>query len=914
MLIKRPRSLFLLVAVFALLIIVWPILAGFLTELLWFDQLGYRVVFITSLTTKIMLGAIAAVVAFAALWANYRIARGSGSSIHSVRFIEIDGERIPAPDFANLIERFAWPGLIVLALFFASSGWSAWEDYLLFRHQTPFGSSDPVFGREIAFYVFTLPFLETFNGWLLGLVAVCFLTAIAVYASRWLQSASGGKPKINLETPQRKHLLAIGAIFFLLIAFERYLQIPGLMFSDSGPVAGACYTDLNVRLPIFRVQIATAVLLAVFAAASVFRKGLGLLWTGLALHALGLVAGFVIPGIVQRLTVTPNELVRETPYIEHNIAATRAAFGLDRIEERELSGELALNIRDIQENRATINNVRLWDQGPLLDTFAQIQEIRTYYEFQSVDNDRYVIDGELQQVMLSARELASQSLPNRNWINERLTFTHGYGLTLGPVDKVTPEGLPQLIIQDIPPVSSIESLKITRPEIYFGELTTEHVYVRTRSKEFDYPSGEQNVFTTYEGEGGIGIGSMWRRLLFATRLGDAKLLLSDDLTEESRVLLRRTVRERLQALAPFLIFDADPYLVISEGRLFWLADAYTTTARYPYSQPAAGGINYIRNSVKAVLDAYHGSVSFYIADNADPMQKTFSAIFPGIFKPLADMPTDLRSHIRYPEDIFRLQTGVYSIYHMDDPQVFYNKEDQWSVASVGDMREGGEGQPLDPYYTVLKIPGESDEEFILMLPFTPRRKDNLASWMVARSDGENYGKLAVYRFPKQKLVFGPRQVVARINQDPDISRQLSLWNQRGSQVIFGTLMVIPVKESLLYIYPLYLRAANGKIPELRRVIVVAENRIAMEPTLDASINRLFGAAAMPAETIADTAPTAAQDAGAAPLPAADPSGSLAQQAQQTYERAVRAQRDGDWARYGEEIKRLGQIIEQMNRK
>lgn len=909
--VQRSRILFILAIVVAAALIVWPIVAGFLTELLWFDQLGYRTVFLTSLTTKILLGAVSGGVAFFALWINYRIARGSGVPIQAVKFIEIDGERIPAPNIGHIIERFTLPALALLAFFFASTGWSAWEEYLMFRHQAPFGVNDPVFGREIAFYVFTLPFLELLQGWLFGLIVVSFLVSLALYGSQWLQHASGPRLKVTIDKSQRRHLLVLAALGFLLLTVERYLQIPNLMFSDSGPVAGAGFTDLNVRLPIYRIQIGTALLLAALTIATLFTKRIVLLWAGLSLHALALLAGILIPGIVQRLTVAPNELVKETPYIEYNIAATRKAYDIDNIEEHELSGDLALTPKNIQDNRATINNVRLWDQAPLLDTFAQIQEIRTYYEFHSVDNDRYMINGELQQVMLSARELSSASLPNRNWINERLTFTHGFGLTLGPVDKVTPAGQPQLIIRDIPPVSDVESLKITRPEIYFGELTNEHVYVRTRAKEFDYPAGEQNVYTTYEGEGGIGIGSFWRRMLFATRLGDAKLLLSDDLTDESRVLLRRTVRERLQALSPFLVYDSDPYLVISEGRLFWIADAYTSTSRYPYSQPSAGGINYIRNSVKAVLDAYHGSVSLYIADEADPMLKTFSRIFPGIFKPLGEMSADLRTHLRYPEDIFWRQTMVYSIYHMDDPQIFYNKEDQWSVASVGESSEGREGKPLEPYYTVLKIPGGTEEEFILMLPFTPRLKDNLASWMIARSDGEHYGKLAVYRFPKQKLVYGPRQVVGLINQDPDISRQLSLWNQRGSKAIFGTLMVIPIEESLIYIYPLYLRAENGKIPELRRVIVAANNQIAMEPTLEASLNRLFGNTALPTATPAETSPAGTQTIEQPQMPAI---GTLAEQAQQTYDRALRAQRDGDWAKYGEEIKRLGQLLEQMKPK
>jgi uncharacterized membrane protein (UPF0182 family) len=909
MLFNRPRSLALIVAIIIAMMIIWPLIAGFVTELLWFDQLGYRAILLTSLKTKIFLGAVTGLISFGALLINYRIARRYSPVIQSVRFIKIGDERLPAPNFALAISRFAIPAIALIGLIFVSTGWNAWEKYLLYSHQVPFGVAEPIFNRDISFYIFTLPFLETINGWLIGLIVTALIFALIIYGAGQLNQLSGRQLRFQLDKEQRLHLLILVALFFLAFAGEIYFKIPNLLLSDSGPVIGASYTDLNVRLPIYRLEIVTALILAILAVVSIFRRTYTLLWVGLGLHLIAIVIGVIVPSIVQRLNVTPNELVKETPYIKHNIAATRQAFGLDRIEERELSGAIELTARDIQENRRTINNIRLWDQGPLIDTFKQIQEMRNYYEFKSVDNDRYSINGELQQVMLSPRELGE--VPNPNWINERLTFTHGYGLTLGPVDKVTPEGMPQLIIKDIPPTSTIDSLKITRPEIYFGELTNQPVYLRTNSKEFDYPAGDENVFSVYQGEGGIGLGSYWRRLLFATRLGDMKLILSDDLTSESRVLFRRNIRERLETIAPFLSFDSDPYLVVSEGRLFWIIDAYTTSNHYPYSQPLGDGTNYMRNSVKGVIDAYHGHVRLYIADEKDPLIQTLSRIFPGTFKPLGEMSADLRAHLRYPEDIFKVQSAVYTIYHMDDPQIFYNKEDQWSVASVGDSQEGQEGQPIAPYYTIMKIPGEQAEEFILMLPFTPRLKDNLASWMVARSDGTNYGKLAVYRFPKQKLTYGPRQVIARINADPDISRQLSLWDQRGSKVIKGTLMVIPIKESLLYVYPIYLRADNGKIPELRRIIVVSETRIAMEPTLEASINRLFG----PTSGVTTESPDQAGTPGT-PTPTAPPGSApnnLAEQAKQHFDRALQAQREGDWARYGEEIKQLGQIIEQMNR-
>jgi len=650
-----------------------------------------------------------------------------------------------------------------------------------------------------------------------------------------------------------------------------------------------------------RAQVFAALLVAVLTTVSILRSRNGLLWAGVGLYIAVVLGGWAYPAVVQRFSVGPNELAKETPYIQYNIAATRKAFGLESIEERELRGDSALTRSDISANLRTVNNIRLWDQQPLLDTFAQIQEIRTYYDFQSVDNDRYRINGETQQVMLSARELSASSLPNRNWINERLTFTHGFGLTLGPVNQATAEGLPVLFIKDIPPVSSpASSLRIQRPEIYFGETSSDHVYVKTSAKEFDYPSGEENVFAAYAGDGGVSIGSIWRQLLFATRFADMKLLLSNDLTPESRVLFHRNIQDRLRQVAPFLRFDSDPYMVISEGRLFWIADAYTVSDRYPYSQPVAGGINFIRNSVKAVVDAYHGDVTLYIADKDDPLVQTYARIFPDILHSLDEMPADLRAHLRYPEDIFKIQAAVYSTYHMDQPQVFYNKEDQWNVPSTAGTGSEGQTQVMAPYYTIMKLPEESTEEFILMLPFTPALKDNLAAWMAARADGDNYGRLVVYRFPKQTLVYGPKQIMARINQDPEISRQLTLWNQRGSQVILGNLMVIPIEKSLIYVQALYLRAEAGKIPELRRVIVAAENRIAMEPTLEASIAAIFGSTApqptpQPTETPANTT-TQTESQGLFGL------------ARQHYDSALQAQREGDWARYGEEIRKLGAVL------
>jgi uncharacterized membrane protein (UPF0182 family) len=665
-------------------------------------------------------------------------------------------------------------------------------------------------------------------------------------------------------------------------------------------------------MPAALLLMGAAIVAAGLVAASASGRSTRLLIAGAALYAVALLGGEGYATMLQRFAVTPNEQVRETPYIEYNIAATREAFALDQIEERELPGEGTLTRADLEANRGTLDNVRLWDHQPLLDTFGQIQEIRTYYDFVSVDNDRYTINGKNRQVMLSVRELNPAALPNRTWINERLVFTHGHGLTLGPVNEVTNEGLPVLFVRDLPPVTSAD-IQITEPSIYYGELAGDYVIVRSKAQEFHYPKGEDNVYTTYNGTGGVPIGSLWSKLLFAARFRSYQILLSDDITAESRLMFDRQIRRRVSKIAPFLVFDEDPYPVVNDGRIFWIQDAYTVTDRYPYST-AAGGVNYIRNSVKVVIDAYHGSVAFYASEPNDPIAQTLAKIFPTLFKPLSDMPAGLRSHVRYPEGIFQIQSSVYATYHMTNPAVFYNKEDQWEAPAVD---SSGETRRMEPYYAMMKLPGESEAEFIQMLPFTPRRRDNLASWMVARSDGEHYGKLQVFQFPKQTLVFGPQQVVARINQDQVISPQIALWNQRGSEVIQGTLMVIPIEQSLIYVRPLYLRAQAGRIPELTRVIVAYQNRIVMERTLDEAIARLFGEsdrAARPGTPAASPAP------GAPPGPA-PPAGTaatataewerMAAEASQTYQRALEAQKAGDWAKYGEEIKRLGELLERM---
>jgi uncharacterized membrane protein (UPF0182 family) len=903
----RPLRLTIMI-VAALLFFAGPSLLAYYTDWLWFGEAGYPQVFRGMLTAQTTLFTM--VFALSALWlaANLNVAMRAIGDIRSV-FTTREGVDIVLPGRRQMRSLALGVAIVVAVLIglYASSRWITW---ITWRHGVPFNQADPVLGHDVSFYVFTLPFLQLARGLAQTLVFLAGLACGAVYLISGTIPSSGFPARVRMAPSARRHLSLLAAAFFLLLALGAWLGRAELLTSPSGIIYGASYADVHGRMPAALAVMAAAVIgagLCLYNATS-YRS-----WpipAAVVLYVVATAGGEVYSNLLQRFVVTPNEQARESPFIQHNIAATRRAFALDGIEERELSGDVLLTREDIGENAPTLENVRLWDHQPLLDTFGQIQEIRTYYDFVSVDNDRYQIDGRVRQVMLSARELNSTSLPNRTWVNERLTFTHGYGLTLGPVNQVTGEGLPVLFVRNIPPETDA-GIAIEEPSIYFGELSNDYVIVRTGTREFHYPKGDENVFTQYGGRGGLTLDSLWRKLIFAMRFGAYQILLSDDITAESRILYNRNIGTRVRTLAPFLTFDADPFMVVADGRLFWMYDAYTVSGRYPYSSPAAGGINYIRNAVKVVIDAYHGDTTFYLADSTDPIAATYARVFPDMFKPIAQMPAGIRAHVRYPEDIFALQAGVYATYHMTQSAVFYNREDQWEVPTI---ETGREAQAMQPYYTIMRLPGEREPEFIQMLPFTPRRKDNLAAWLVARSDGDHYGKLRVFQFPKQKVIFGPRQVVARINQDQVIAPQVNLWNQQGSEVIWGTLMVIPVEESLIYVRPLYLRSAGGRIPELTRVIVAHQNQIVMEETLDAGLARLFGGrGAQPAVAMASNREPADESRGvqAAAAQGAAPSAeviSLAAQARAHYDRAIAAQRAGDWATYGEEIKRLGEVL------
>jgi uncharacterized membrane protein (UPF0182 family) len=866
---------------------------SFMVDWRFFREVGFEAVFTKTFTAKLLTGLAFGLTAFLMVFINLLIA---GKRALPPGMANPLWESVPQLQHLDLNRLMNGISLLAALLAFVLAfpiGTQFWEQALLFLNSTPAGLVDPLFGRDISFFLFQYPFLDEMNTMVRGLLVIAALMATAVYLLRGGIVMSGNF--ISADPFMKRHLGVLVSLFLLSLgisfAFDRF----GLLTTEHGILYGASYTDVHVRLTMLAVMAVLTIVAAIVVPLFAARRTLAIPLAALVLLAGVYILGLkVYPSTIQSFQVSPNESVLEQPYIASHIKFTRFGYGLENMELQPFAANKELTFSDIQKNLPTIQNIRLWDEEPLLKTYSQLQQIRTYYHFKDVDNDRYTVNNRYMQIMLSPRELSYADLPNKSWINERLVFTHGFGLAMGPVSGITKEGLPEFTIKDIPPVTSAGPV-VTRPEIYYGESPNSYVIVNTKTREFSYPTTNENVYTVYNGSGGVRLSSIFMRLLYAAYFGNFKIFLSSDVTNESRIIYNRTILDRVAAIAPFLSYDSDPYMVVGDdGKLSWIIDAYTHSGNLPYSKPLTGGTNYIRNSIKVVIDAYDGSVAFYLIDQKDVLARTYAAVFPTLFKPISEMPEDLRRHIRYPRALLQIQAQMFKTFHMTDPAVFYNKEDLWEVPSYRQ-------KIMDPYYLITKLPGHQAEEFILMLPFTPSKRDNLAAWMAARCDGENYGKVVVYTFPRDRLVFGPRQIDARIDQDAYISQQLTLWGQRGSDVIRGSLLIIPIEDSLIYVQPLYLVATDkGGLPELRRVIVAYGNEVVMEETLEAAIQRLFSG----------TLPSARMQEKGAAMVKRQPK-ELSSRALEQLNKAREALRKEDWTGYGKYLKELEDTLREM---
>ena len=875
------------IGVILALYVIFTSTVGIVTDWLWFASLGQLGTYQTRLWTKVGLWLASGLLVILVLIINwFLIPRRLLDQVQlrlrgRMRQIISAGSRVPV-----FILRVV---AALVALVMASEASSRWMTFLTFRHATPFGLRDPILGLDVGFYVFKLPLYRFLVGWLLGLATVTLIGDALVYLST--QQIQGRRATT--------HLSVLGALLLAGKAVDYQLQRYALLDSSRGVVFGAGYTDVHARMPLLHLLSGVFLLGALLLIVNLYaRRWRWLLIVGSAGVALS-VLGPLYPEFVQRFTVQPNELALERPYIEHSIRFTRHAYGVDDVQESDFQVTGTLTAEVLAANADIIDNVRLWDWRPLRTTYEQLQEIRTYYTFADVDIDRYTLNGHLREVTLAARELDIEQLREdaRTWINQHLIYTHGHGLCLSPVAEVSAEGLPSLLVRDIPPRSADPALEITRPEIYFGERTTNYVIVDTTEDEFDYPSGDQNVYTRYRGPDGVRLGGFLRRAAFAYRFDSTPILLSNAIDANSRILFHRSLSDRVQTLAPMLWFDGDPYPVIDDGRIVWIIDAYTWSNRFPYSEPGwnaepVWGLNYIRNSVKVTVDAYTGETTFYAVDPTDPLIRTYRAIFPELFTDGDEIDTTLREHWRYPEQLFKIQADIYAAYHMQDPRVLYNQEDLWQTPT--EVRDTGETW-MSPYYVIMRLPGEGETEFMMIRPYVPAGKQNMIAWLYADSDGADYGQLGVYKFSKESLVYGPIQVEGRIDQDPYISQQLALWNQRGSSVIRGNLIVIPLDGTLLYIEPLYLQAESGRLPELKRVLVAHGNRVAMADDLATGLSQVL-----------IEAPAKAQ-----PEPLPGDAAALARSAQAHYEAAQGCLQKGDWTCYGAELDALARDLEAL---
>ncbi|MDD5475114.1 MAG: UPF0182 family protein [Syntrophales bacterium] len=867
-----------------------------------FDSLGFSQVFWTYFLTEYMVHFIFFLAAV--LFCGINLAAALRLTTSHSRFLYLGQVSLPIKAVKWSFAAFT----VLVAWLISAYPASHWLEVLMYLQRSPFGEVDPIFMQDISFYLFSLPLFEMIRTFFMAVLFISLVTTAGAYFI--LGGVTITPQNFSLQPAVRTHAVFFLAAFFLLQMFSFWLNRYALLFSPEGLIFGITYVDERVRIPVYGGLMALCAVGFLMAGLGLIKRSLKPPAAAAGILVISLIVfNRMLPAFMQRFSVDPNELERERVYLDHHIQSTRSAYGLNEIVEKPYPVDHKLTITDLKNNRLTIENIPLWDYRPLLDTYTQIQAIRPYYDFNDIDIARYDFNGDYRQIMLAPRELDQRRLPadSQTWVNKTFVYTHGYGVVASPVNVFTEEGLPELFIRDIPPRLMVE-LELDRPEIYFGERTNETIVVKAGTEEFDYPYGETNEFTTYIEETGVGTGSLFRRLIFSIYFGTINYLITDYILPESRIVYFRNIHQRVRTLAPFLSYDHDPYITIVDGRMYWIYDAYTTTSRYPYSRPYAQNLNYIRNSVKVVIDAYNGETIFYtIGEGTDPLIRAYQRVFPDLFVSIDNMPQGLRNQVRYPQDLFDIQASMFRVYHMRDPVMFYNREDVWEFPRE---RVFGAAQTMESYYTILRFPDEQEEEFILMMPFTPSNRDNMIAWLSGRSDGDNYGSLLLFRFPRGELVFGPMQIEARIDQTAEIAQQLALWDQAGTRVLRGSQLVIPVENSVLYIKPLFLRAVEGRLPELRRVLASDGNRVVMEAGLEQALERLLSDRPLPAALPQDVRlPDAViESIPGVPLTAVQ---ELARQALERYESAQRALREGNWAKYGEEISKLREDLQRL---
>ena len=918
----RPhrRKILFVIAIVAAIVLGSRTAISYWVDLLWFRSLGYGEVF---WKTRILEWGVFAgfalltlVILLGVFWALNRAHSADLPVSHTVLFA---GQSLDLP-VATVLRFVALIGSLLVAVATGGAMESQWPDLALYWYAPRVTGTiaDPIFGRPLNFYLFTLPAWQLIAGWLLTLAVITCIMAVLFLLASGGARALGGRLSGSIPLPWRGLSLTAGFLL-LVLALRVFIGRFELLFEHHTIFDGVSYTDAHITIPGLLFVAAALILGAVIAVAAAMLNPRGRwLATAIAPAAVCYIAVALAGWYVTTFLVKPNQLDREKPYIADNIQLTRQAYGLDRFAQHEFPAEITPGAADPANNQATLKNIRLWDVQALKDTLRQVQEIRTYYDFPDIDIDRYQMGGMMRQVMLAVRELNVDKLPesSRNWINDKLIYTHGYGITMNPVNGFTAEGLPTLLLSNMPVQSTVPGISVTRPEIYFGEMTDTDVYVKTGQQEFNYPEGQTNNLASYNGTGGIVVGGFLRRILLAFDRGDlTKLPFSDDVNAESRLLMRRNIRDRVASLAPFLTFDQDPYIVIGDdGRLSWIIDAFTSSDSYPYSAHnslAGAQVNYVRNSVKAVVDAYDGTTTFYVFDSEDPIISAWRKIFPDLFKDAAAMPAWLRKHVRYPELMLSLQADVFGLYHMTNPEVFYNKEDQWTVATETGTGSSGEqsAQAMPPNFVLMNLPGETGLEFVEILPFTPLNRNNMIGWIAARSDGEHYGTAVVYDFPKTRLVDGPQQIEARIDQNAQLSGQLTLWNQQGSHVRRGSLLVIPCGKALLYAEPIYLQAERSPMPELRLVVLALQDRLAYAPTFDGALASLFGSGS--SSLSSSEASQAAPESGG-PVQPKDDLNSLIAQAGRDFSDYQRLTAAGKLADAGQKLDDLKRALDKLS--